>query len=115
MWASDVNAGYSWKEWVENNDFMINKYNDNNYFKFKLKPNARILKLLDENDLKDLPKENSKEANILNMCGMVCLDFEKLKENYDAIEVEIDKLYWALYGWDCDSILIMNKEVIELI
>ena len=41
------------------------------------------------------------------------LDFEKLQERYDAIEVYIDNLYWDLYGWDCDSILILNKEIVK--
>ena len=46
----------------------------------------------------------------------MALDFEKLSKEYDAIEVFISKdeqLYWDLYGWDCDSILIMNSDIIE--
>ena len=46
-----------------------------------------------------------------------CLDFEELLKNYyDAIEVDISKcwaLYNELYGWDCDSILIMNPDIIR--
>ena len=42
------------------------------------------------------------------------LDFEKIAEEYDAIEVNIDNsLYYALYTWDCDSILIMNPNIIR--
>ena len=43
------------------------------------------------------------------------LDFEKLSKSYDVIEVNISAdrdLYWELYGWDCDSILVMNPSVI---
>ncbi|MFR3519297.1 MAG: hypothetical protein ACLTT4_12785 [Coprobacillus cateniformis] len=43
------------------------------------------------------------------------LDFEELKRQYDAIEVNISNdygLYWKLYGWDCDSILVMNSDVV---
>ena len=115
LWASDINADYGWKEWTENQNFMTDRYNDNNYFKFRLKDNARVLYLKDEKDLKNLPKNNSELTRMMKMCGTEYLDFEKLKEDYDAIEIEIDKLYWTLYGWDCDSILVMNKEVIELI
>ena len=35
---------------------------------------------------------------------------------YDAILVNISNdhnLYWALYGWDCDSLLVLNKDVVE--
>jgi len=46
----------------------------------------------------------------------VFLDFEKIKESYDAIELLISKdqrLYYKLYGWDCDCILVLNKDAIE--
>ena len=41
---------------------------------------------------------------------------------YDAIELHLseevvddylESLYFKLYGWDCDSILIMNKDIIK--
>ena len=51
------------------------------------------------------------------MLDMVYLDFEAIALKYDAIEVNISndwKLYDALYGWDCDSILVMNKKIIEI-
>ena len=41
--------------------------------------------------------------------------FEKLAEIYDAVEVSISSdfdLYYKLYGWDCDSIVIMNPDVV---
>lgn len=43
------------------------------------------------------------------------IDFEALKTKYDVLECSLTKypeLYWSLYGWDCDSILVMNPEVI---
>ena len=44
------------------------------------------------------------------------IDFESLSKSYDAIELHLsdseDNLYMMLYGWDCDSILIMNPDVI---
>ena len=46
------------------------------------------------------------------------MDFEQLKENYDAIEVDIsadNTLYWELYGWDVDSILVLNPNVVEVV
>ena len=44
------------------------------------------------------------------------LDFEKLAEQYDAIKVSISsdyRLYRALTGWDCDSILIMTPDIVN--
>lgn len=43
------------------------------------------------------------------------IDYEELATEYDALEVLISEdheLYFNLYGWDCDSIVIMNPEVI---
>ena len=44
------------------------------------------------------------------------VDFEALMQaGVDAVEFNLSKdyeLYWALYGWDCDSILILNPEII---
>ena len=109
LWASDVKAKYGWKEWTEDNNFMTEKYNKDNYFKFRLKDTAKVLKLEKPSDLINLPKDKE----LLKLRFYNCLDFEELKKQYDAIEIIIDKLYWDLYGWDCDSILILNKEVIE--
>ena len=47
-------------------------------------------------------------------------DFEKIMAmGYDVIDYRlsddisgIGKLYWCLYGWDCDSILVLNPNVI---
>jgi hypothetical protein len=77
-------------------------------------------------DLSELPTVASHVMNgnefPTSMMPWVILDFEKLlADGIDAIQVNIsddtatnlnDSLYHALYGWDCDSILVMNKEVI---
>lgn len=59
----------------------------------------------------DLPKA------IESIKGEIYLDFEELrKQGVDAIELHLSEyceLYYILYTWDCDSILIMNKYIIE--
>ena len=60
-------------------------------------------------DRKRFPDRN------LNFSSRCLLDFEKLAETYDAIEVSISddfELYYQLYGWDCNSIVIMNPKII---
>ena len=54
--------------------------------------------------------EKEKKSVSKTDCNNYCN--RELKKEYDAIEIVIDKLYWDLYGWDCDSILILNKEVV---
>lgn len=112
FWGSRVGAEYGWKEWINAKNFKLNKYREDNYFKFKLKDDARVLVIDNIKILDKLPKNKS---NILNSfwCS---LDFEELSKKYDAIEVLITNsngLYWKFYGWDCDSILIMNEDIIE--
>lgn len=54
----------------------------------------------------------------LSFTCLKTVDFEKLIEDgVDAIEFNISNdwdLYMALYGWDCDSTLILNPDVIEV-
>lgn len=132
LWASRIDAEYGWKEWTQEQEFRLDKYSKDNYFKFKLKDNARVLVLRSSKQLEKLPQvkeielENGMVVPIPDF-GQIVLDFEKLKEEYDAIELLMseedntgyedifDGLYWKLYGWDCDSILVMNKDIIEVI
>ena len=111
LWASNINAKYGWKDWCKDNRFR--KCSIENSFKFKLKDNTRILRIDNADTLKELPIVDSPYK-----FTWINLDFEKIKNEYDAIEVLISKdqqLYWVLYGWDCDSLLILNKDCIELI
>lgn len=113
LWASRVDTEYGWKNWTEDEHFRTEVYREDNYFKFKLKDEAKVLVMDNAKQILDLPKQKN-EFNF----SFVCLDFEKLAKEYDAIEVLISqdgKLYWDLYGWDCDSILVMNKEMVEVI
>lgn len=112
LWGSDINSKFGWIDWVKSNDFFSSKYLSGRWFKFTLKEDARILTISDVKQLKKLPKCKS---DILPNPIFVCLDFEKLKKDYDAIEVLLSgnqDLYFALYGWDCDSILVLNDKVV---
>lgn len=114
LWASDINAKFGWKEWNEEEHFR--ECNEKNSFKFKLKKNSKIYVVNDLADLYKLPFQQSVPKEIHDI--FLCLDFETIKEKYDALEVNISsdkRLYWKLYSWDCDSILILNKDCIDLL
>ena len=84
---------------------------EENSFRFKLDDNANIFCINNVDDLNFLPKIKDE----LVPPTWILLDFEELKRQYDAIEVNISNdygLYWKLYGWDCDSILVMNSDVV---
>lgn len=114
LWASDINAKFGWKDWNKEEQYM--KCDENNSFKFKLKSKSKIYSVNSLEDLNKLPLDMTISQEIHKIS--YCLDFEKIKQTYDAIEVNISndkRLYWRLYGWDCDSILILNKKCIEVI
>ena len=111
LWASDVGAEYGWKEWCNENEFR--DCDKENSFTFTLSDDAKILYIESVNDLESLPKGKDKFG--LNFSSWYLLDFEKLAETYDAVEVSISSdfdLYYKLYGWDCDSIVIMNPDIV---
>ena len=140
FWASKLDTKNGWKDWCESEgqwDWCSGEWYD-----FCLKPDASILRLktIDDIDyiydhhpnhilrcteslrlmkyLNDRKKNKANEPSESTDCydftiPMLCLNFERLlADGVDAVEVEIDKLYYALYGWDCDSILIMNPDII---
>lgn len=109
LWGSPIKAKYGWKNWCQDNEFR--ECLEENSFRFKLDDNANVLCINSVDDLNFLPKIKDE----LVPQTWILLDFEELKRQYDAIEVNISNdygLYWKLYGWDCDSILVMNSDVV---
>ena len=110
LWASRTDAKYGWKEWNEDEQFR--ECEEENSFKFTLSTNANVLEIHSHKDLSKVPQV---KKSIFN--GSFLPDFEKLlSDGFDAMELflsEDDELYWDLYGWDCDSILVMNPDVVE--
>lgn len=118
MWGSPINSINGWKNWCEDNDF--DQYRLNKSFIFTLKEDSNILHVRDNNELQDLKLLHCFDRR-KPRCrdDLYCMDFEKLRDafEYDAMEVHIttNEIYFGLYGWDCDSILILNPDcIIEL-
>ena len=113
LWACDVDSENSWKDFCDRSSFR--KCEEKNSFTFSLSNDARILTINSLEDMECLQK--IKHDTELCFCNLswICLDFEKIAEDYDVLEVNIShdyRLYYKLYGWDCDSILVMNPDVI---
>ena len=110
LWASPVDAKWGWKEWCRESNFR--ECSTGKSFCFHLAPSAKVLYIDNVECLAQLPQRQS-ELVIDTWC---CLDFEKLlADGWDAVEVcisDCQELYWRLYGWDCDSIVVMNPDVI---
>lgn len=111
LWASGVEAKYGWKAWCSTSDFRECK--EENSFTFTLAENAKVLHIASADDLELLPVVEDKIT--FNFPLWVFLNFEELSKTYDAIEVSLSsdaRLCERLSNWDCDSILIMNPNVI---
>ena len=123
LWASptkDVDVG--WARWCMQEEFCVDKLDS--YFDFKLKDNARVLRIEKIKDLEKLPRvklnDNLMTINHMNFD----IDFEEIGKNYDAILVYMYRdeeskgmksMYFELYGWDVDTLLVLNPDVIEIV
>ena len=109
LWASPTDTENGWRDWCHMEQFRV--CNDDNSFSFTLSEEARVLHLRRVADVDELPLDPS-----VNMAMLRAFDFEALRaQGCDAIEIHISEcpaLYSAMYGWDMDSILIMNPDVI---
>ena len=115
-----------WKSWSKSNEFALDKLKE--HFDFKLKNDAKILKIRDIKDLEKLPRvSNERIKDLLEFDRMNSdIDFEKLAEEYDGMLVYMyrskdldikerffDGIYYKLYGWDVDTLLVFNPDIIE--
>ena len=121
LWASPIKMdGTAWEEWYEQEDFYTHKLNT--YFDFVLHDDARVLQIHTIDQLKEIAKKHSVTTSIIKTniypFDSYILDFEDIAKEYDAIDFRISndqRLYWPLYGWDRDSILVLNPKVIKLV
>lgn len=113
LWASPIDAEYGWKEWCNDNSFRECK--EDVSFKFVLADSSRVIHIRSYKDIDELPL-------FPKQFGWALPDFEKAYYlGIDAIELHLSEdespdgmngLYWLLYGWDCDSILILNPKIV---
>lgn len=134
LWAAPINPkdSWGWKEWCETNEFHTERLAKS--FEFTLTDNAKVLYLndmlheVDTDEYLSVDKSIEKAVHINDyLSGLrrdrrrdiedlaLDIDFYYLKNvyHYDAIEVKIDSIfYWLLYGWDVDSLLVLNPDCI---
>jgi hypothetical protein len=110
LWTSPVNSEWGWKHWCEAENFR--DCNEENSFKLLLNFDAKVFIIDSLNDLKNAPLVDYK---IGSSYKKMYLDFETLAKTYDAIwltEKGQSQTHLSrpinLYGWDCESVLIMN-------
>lgn len=109
LWASPINAEYGWRDWCEAESFR--DCNSEESFLFRLKDGAKVYHIRSMQDVKSMPLIE------IGATTYYVPNFEKmLDDGWDAVELhlsECEELYFALYSWDCDCILVMNKDIVE--
>jgi hypothetical protein len=125
LWATPKDAKLGWKEWCD--EFGNKACSDENSFLFTTVHDANILQINTVEDLRGLPTLKNQieipglDSPIEVPVDYICLDFERLMASgVDAIQVNIsedpsysvDRLRKKLDAWDCDTILIMNPDII---
>ena len=119
LWASRKGDKSGWINWCRREHFRLESFDCG--FEFTLKDGARVLELTDVSQLDILPQLLNDRNKFYNSktdrysWSECCLDFEKLTKDYDAIELmDVGLFYTSLYTWDCNSILIMNPDIVEV-
>lgn len=136
LWASRINSSFGWKDWVRRENF-IKDCEINNSFMFVLSEVSNVKQISTLDQLFELPKINEDELCSGGLENIFCdipeqsqfghyIDFEKcLNSGIDAIElcwygneykyIRHGDLHFALFGWDCDSIVILNPDILQII
>ena len=116
LWASRADSSCGWKHWTIENHMSYN-YHSLCSFAFKLKSKTKIFNIKSKEDIKTLEKIGVYENYGYPDRCLYGINIDPLVERrYDGIEVFMnDELYWDLYGWDYDSIILFNSDCIELI
>lgn len=120
LWASRIDATYGWEDWCLDEDFRVDSLDVS--FQFKLKPGSNVYAISTMHDLERLPKAQIDERYAIY--DTYYIDFEQcLKDGIDAIElcwygdefklVQNGNIHYALYGWDCDSMVVLNPNIVE--
>lgn len=123
LWASPVESDISWYRFCVDEHFHEDTLSK--YFDFTLAEDAKIFQINSLVDLQlllmNFPGEKigswkliyqpPSSSNTLPWFP----DYSKVAEEYDGVQVNISSdssLYYWMYGWDVDSIVVWNKDVI---
>lgn len=105
LWASPVASEWGWKEWAESESFG----DLSNFFELEFRGN--VFEVDSEADMMELPWIDSFARAISFQAIEAC--------GYDAVHLTEKgerNTRWtspkSLYGWDCETVLIMNPDSI---
>jgi len=109
LWTSPVDSEYGWRHWCEDESFRdCDEY-------FDLEFEGTVLQIDSVSDMELLPWIESDGMHFVSFQALCALGF-----SYDAIHLtekgqEETRLTHprSLYGWDCETVLVMNPDAIR--
>jgi hypothetical protein len=128
LWASPYtpNKEYvsAWHEWCDGN---MDNWLSNDAVIITLKEEAMYYCIDDQDDLQDIVDIVGEQESILNQVSRMkfatYINFEEASKTWDVIyltengawktHMPMERRHLNLYGWDCESCLIMNWDAIE--
>ncbi len=125
LWASPINSKNGWYDWCkEEFDWCDCGGSDLDFlsksFTFSLKPGSKIIYISNIVDLRLLHDmdcciySTNRPFLYKHEIPVESIDYEKLLTlGYSGVEIAINSCtYWSMYGWDCDSIVVMDPDSI---
>lgn len=121
LWASKKDDEWGWKNWSETEGYHVESLDTS--FEFTISESAKILEISESAASMDMLRKYIDKSSHQNYLGMFMtkINFEKIIEDgYDAIiynhsSIKFGSCLWGLfYGWDCNCILILNPEIVEV-
>ena len=110
LWASPVDSEFGWVDWCSHEEFTLDRAS---WFKFTYEGNIVVIDTEGDLNLLDWGEDYG--------CGLGNINFEAmLARGIDAIHLTVrgqERTRFSrprsLYGWDCESVLIMNPSPIR--
>lgn len=114
LWGSPIDSDLGWKDLCDTGYYR--DYSQDASFMFRLKPGNKVLTLKHLGDERGYPRycDLGDNRKWLDRNGIIFGYETLLKMGIDAVEVEdVNRFCDSLWGWDCESIFVINPDVIE--
>lgn len=105
LWSTPTQVD-GWRKFCKENR---NDSAGSNPFTFELKEDTRVFNLHSVKDFYIFKEKYSTYSDT----SMTVFDWEKVAEDWDVIDFEVKDLYFEMYSWDLDRILVLNRETIQ--
>ncbi len=111
LWSSPISSDCGWKQWCEAEQYRVDLLGKS--FTFELDDDVKVLEITSGEDASKLEKYANFHGNERSFPGIYSIDFEAIvSDGYSAILALAGtdySVYHILYGWDCDTLLVLDK------